>query len=133
MSRLSLWFVGIAISFSINSMAQSPVPVDALYLKNLDNFHRGMTRWKLKNFVPLVGLHILKEGDNTFGSGSGNDIVLNTQNAPEVIGTITKKGSELTYTAFGELKPELDGNVVSRITYTFDDDHNSEKIRDKFI
>ena len=68
--------LSVILSFVVclTSMGQAPV-VNDIYIKELDNWQRSMALWKLRNFVPLVGLHLLNEGDNTFGKDPSNDIV----------------------------------------------------------
>ena len=46
-------------------------------------------------WLTLVGLHWLKEGDNTFGSAADNALVFPT-GTPERIGTFTQKGGKVT-------------------------------------
>ncbi|MDH5396942.1 MAG: DUF1684 domain-containing protein [Cyclobacteriaceae bacterium] len=112
--------------------AQAPA-VDEVYKKKLDNWQRTMTRWKLHNFVPLVGLHLLSEGENTFGSGQDNDIVLDTDNAPKFMGALIKEGKNVKYIAQAGMEVELDGEAITMFTYSFDGDRNSETLRHRFI
>ena len=46
------------------------------------------------SWLTLVGLHWVEEGTHAIGSGKDNDIVLNT--GPAKLGTLTRKGTELT-------------------------------------
>ena len=46
------------------------------------------------SWLTLVGLHWVEEGTHSIGSGAGNDIVLNT--GPAKLGTLTRKGAELS-------------------------------------
>ncbi len=104
-----------------------------VYLKNLDNWHRTMDRWKLRNFVPLVGLHLLKEGENSFGKSIHNDIIVESNNAPEKIGKIIKSGKKVSFIPEGSIEATLEGKKIESIEYTFDSDRNSEKVKNNFI
>ncbi len=65
-------------------------------------------------WLTLVGLFWLKPGVNTIGSGEKNDFVLPKGSAPEKVGTLDWKGSEVTFTAAGDKQSRK---------LSFDDDH----------
>jgi hypothetical protein len=71
--------------------------------KPLD-YEAEIRAWQQKRFanltsedgwLTLVGLHWLKEGDNTFGSAADNALVF-PAGTPERIGTFTQKGGKVT-------------------------------------
>ena len=113
--------------------AQDAGPIDAVYIKMHQNWQRDLTRWKLRKFVPLIGLHLLHEGENTFGKNPENDIVIDSKNAPEFMGMIIKKGKKISFKGEESVLPELNGEEVLEMLYTFDEDRNSEQLRFKFI
>lgn len=131
MNRIVIITLSILLLTGTNTFSQ--VEFNDVYLKQLDNWQRSMNRWKLRNFVPLVGLHLLEEGENTFGKSLNNDIVINSPHAPEYMGTIIKEGKNVRYIAPEKLKVTLSGKEIHEIDYTFDTDRNSERLRNKFI
>jgi len=124
-----------ALLLTVSTFAQEnlSVPaVDMVYEKQLSNWQRTVGTWQLRNFVPLVGLHRLKEGKNTFGKHPDNDIMIESTNVPDFIGTIFKEGEKVQYRAADGLTVMLEKDTITEITYTFDDDRNSEKLQHKF-
>ena len=104
-----------------------------IYEKELDNWQRSMVLWRLRNFVPLIGLHLLSEGENTFGKDPSNDIVVNSPDAPAFMGVIFKDGQSISYRNTHEIEVTLNGKIVPEIEYTFDEDRNSERLKFNFI
>ena len=131
MKKIYLPILALFIVFS--SFSQSPVTVDKVYVKTLENWQQSISRWKLRNFVPLIGLDLLKEGENTFGRDVSNDIVVNSPDAPLFMGKIVKNGKDLSYVNTNDLDVELERKKVESIDYTFDSDRNSERLRLKFV
>ena len=123
----------LLVTFTLAGFAQDLPVVDEVYEKTLDNWQRSHARWKLRNFVPLIGLDLLKNGKNTFGKDPSNDIVVDSEKAPDFMGVIIKKKDKLTYVNTNDIAAELNGETVEEIEYTFDGDRNSERIKHKFI
>jgi len=63
--------------------------------------HREEGLRKPDSWLTLVGLFWLKNGDNTIGSGAGNDFVLPKGSAPEHVGKITLSGGQVSFTPPG--------------------------------
>ncbi|MFN8207492.1 MAG: DUF1684 domain-containing protein [Bacteroidales bacterium] len=71
-------------------------------------------RLKSENgWLNLAGLFWLKEGKNTFGSDSSNDLVF-PENAPAFAGVITKKDTLITLTIGKGVEIRSDGEIHSR-------------------
>ena len=68
------------------------------YMNEIKEWHKSrIERLKRPNgWLNLVGLHWLKEGKNTFGSGPGNDFIFEGKNIPESIGVFELKDSIVT-------------------------------------
>ncbi len=67
-----------------------------------DSIHQWQTTRNQKlrspdSWLTLVGLFWLKQGDNTIGSGDGNDLVLPKQSAPERVGVLRVQGNRVTF------------------------------------
>jgi len=68
------------------------------YIAEIEQWHQKRIERLKKDtgWLNLVGLHWLKEGENTFGSSEENDIKF-PDNSPQKIGTIILKDSLLTF------------------------------------
>jgi uncharacterized protein (DUF1684 family) len=65
-----------------------------------------------KEYVPLVGLHYLKNGPNTVGRASSNDVVL-PAGAPDSVGTIQYQGGRASFVPARTSEIRLRDDVVS--------------------
>ena len=66
-------------------------------------------------WTTLIGLHWLKEGDNSAGSVATNDVVLQSNRVPAAVGTFTRNGNSVTFTAAPDAGVRVQGEKVSRI------------------
>lgn len=126
-------FFCIVLLCSSGVCAQSPAKVGEVYKKTLNNWHRSQARWRLRHYVPLVGLYPLEQGKNSFGSSPDNDIVINSSNAPLHMGAIMVKGDKISYGFEGKITAYLEQDTLKDLVYTFDADHNSEFLKHQFI
>src|SRR5438045_8609679 len=88
--------VMLALSFclALTSCTRKPPKsqIDAnTYAKEIEQWHQE--RWKELNnesgWLTLIGLFWLKEGENKFGSDSGNDIILPKERVAAYAGTLS--------------------------------------------
>jgi len=88
----------------------------AEYISEIDQWHqKRVDRLKDENgWLTLVGLHWLKEGENTFGSDKNNNIVF-PENAPNKIGKIKLKDSIITLTVESGVNVLSEGKPVKKI------------------
>lgn len=63
--------------------------------RSVDLFREGREDRILKNWVTLIGLHWLREGDNRFGSSADNTIVLPEGTAAEQAGSFHYENGEI--------------------------------------
>ncbi len=73
---------------------------------------------KPDGWLTLIGLFWLEEGDNRFGSGAGNKVVFPAGSAPEVAGTFTRHGKEVTVAAAPGAALTHDGKPVTTLSLT---------------
>ncbi|HEY6941400.1 MAG TPA: DUF1684 domain-containing protein [Dokdonella sp.] len=73
-------------------------------------------------WLSLIGLHWLKDGANSVGSGKGNDIVL--AKGPAKLGTITLKDGKLTIALDPKAGATIDGKSASTAEL-LDDSHET--------
>lgn len=94
--------------------------------KTDNEYHEEINRWhserieSLKekdSWLSLAGLYELSEGRQTLGSDSSNDIVFPPQ-APEKIGTNTKKEENITAVILPDVEVTHNGESVSEIAMT---------------
>jgi len=86
------------------------------YIAEIEQWHqKRIERLKNENgWLTLVGLHWLKEGENSFGSDKNNNIVF-PENAPQNIGKIILKDSVITLNVNYGVNVTTEGNVVKEI------------------
>jgi len=66
-------------------------------------------------WTTLIGLHWLKEGDNTAGSGPSSQVVLRSDHLPASIGVFTRKGKAVFFTAAEGTDVRVDGASVGKV------------------
>jgi len=86
------------------------------YISEVNEWHqKRIERLKDENgWLTLVGLYWLEEGENTFGSDKGNDIVF-PENTPDKIGTITLLDTTLTLNVSDNVIVANNGEPVRKI------------------
>jgi uncharacterized protein (DUF1684 family) len=91
------------------------------YIAEIEQWHqKRIERLKNENgWLTLVGLHWLKEGENSFGSDKNNNIVF-PENAPQNIGKIILKDSVITLNVNYGVNVTTEGNVVREIRLEHD-------------
>ncbi|MCP4120505.1 MAG: DUF1684 domain-containing protein [Bacteroidetes bacterium] len=84
------------------------------YFKELESWKQNRdTRLRSEfSFVNLVGLHWLKQGENSFGSSGDNDIVF-PKKAPGQIGSINLQDSILTFSAGSGAEVMIDSLIAT--------------------
>ncbi len=118
-SNIFKWFLGffaIGICFLAVlrcTSVENNSPADPAYVAEIQEWHNQRIKsLKKKNgWLTLAGLFWLKEGENTFGSDSSNDMVFPAK-APAVIGTITLKDSSATIDIKSGIQVFHDGKPV---------------------
>jgi uncharacterized protein len=63
--------------------------------------HREEGLRKADSWLTLVGLFWLKAGDNSIGTGEGNDFVLPKESSPKHVGKLTLSGGQVRFTPQG--------------------------------
>lgn len=78
---------------SSHVFSQSEELSDTVYKAEIEQWHQRREK-SLKSetgWLNIVGLHWLKEGENTIGCGKGNDVVLPSRKADERVGSLILK------------------------------------------
>jgi uncharacterized protein (DUF1684 family) len=101
--------VFVAVFLSLSALAIQPP--DAAYQKDFDKWKAELVNDLKQNWLPLAGLFWLKPGDNAFGTGQENPIVL--PSGPAKAGRFVRQGDEVTV----ELEPgataKIEGKTVT--------------------
>jgi len=71
-------------------------------------------------WLTLAGLYWLKPGNNRFGRGEHNDLVLNLPNAPDDIGTFTLQGNTVQFVAAANSGVTSQARPVTQLTLATD-------------
>lgn len=91
----SRWLVKLALVIFLFSISASSLqPPDAAYIKDFDKWKAELVDDLKQNWLPLAGLFWLKPGDNAFGSGQENPIVL--PSGPATAGKFIRQGDDVT-------------------------------------
>lgn len=86
-------------------------PPDAAYIKDFDKWKAELVDDLKQNWLPLAGLFWLKPGDNVFGSGSDNPIVL--PSGPAKAGRFVRNGDDVTVEFEPGVEAKIGGKVVT--------------------
>ena len=89
----------------------APAPADwAAWQARRNESIGGTNGW-----TTLVGLHWLKEGDNSTGRHPTNQVVLRPDGIPASIGVFTRNGRSVSFTAANGANVQVDGKKVDRL------------------
>lgn len=83
-------------------------PPDAAYVKDFDKWKAELVDDLKQNWLPLAGLFWLKPGDNVFGSGADNPIVLPSGSAKA--GRFVRNGDDVTV----EFEPGVQAKIAGK-------------------
>jgi len=80
-------------------MAGAAAGTDDPYAQQVEQWRdqREARLSKADGWLSLVGLSWLREGENSFGTASSNDLVLDVAGAPERIGVFTRSGKSVRF------------------------------------
>ncbi|NNG28131.1 MAG: DUF1684 domain-containing protein [Ignavibacteriaceae bacterium] len=116
MATLKIIVLGVTtLLASLSCTEKEPEPKGSPeYIAEIEQWHqKRIGRLRDENgWLTLVGLHWLKEGDNSFGSSEKNDILFPT-GSPSIIGNIILKDSILVFKSAKGVNVAIDGQVVS--------------------
>lgn len=118
---MSLLFAAALAALSSNGIVLENVSIEDRYPAEI-KIWRAERVERLKSgtgWLSLVGLHWLKEGDNTIGSAKDNDIVI--ASALPKLGTATLSGGEVTFTLAEGSVAIVDGSDRARSAKMRDD------------
>jgi len=87
------------------SAGESPVAVNEQWRAKHETDYR-------RDWVPIAGLHVLKDGPNTAGSAATNDIVL-PASTPDRLGRFVRNGQTVTFEPAGGATALLNGQPVT--------------------
>ena len=90
--------------------AQMP---DAAYRAEFKKWDAEQAQDLKDNWLPLIGLFWLKEGENTFGSAKGSAVELPASSAPPNAGVLIRHGDEVTIKVAGGAKVTSEGKPVT--------------------
>jgi len=88
--------------------------LDSAYQRSFEKWKAELIEDRKENWLPLVGLFWLKQGENTFGSDSANAVVLPSSAAPAHVGTFLLKGKDVTVTFLPGVIASVGGAPVTR-------------------
>jgi uncharacterized protein (DUF1684 family) len=98
--------------------SQPQQKADLNYITEIQRWHQKRLE-NLKSptgWLNLAGLFWLKEGENSFGADSSNDIVFPQDKAPDFIGSLTLQGGTVSFRAKPGIEVRHNDSVVTSIT-----------------
>lgn len=99
------------------------------HLKEVEEWHqKRITSLKApEGWLSLVGLHWLKEGENTFGSDPSNDLVF-VQKAPAFIGSFFLKDTVVEVSVLNDVPVLINGKEAKRAILAHDQTGNPTRM-----
>lgn len=120
--------------FRIAALVILPVVLTAStadYIESVQKWQRERDA-KLRlpdSWLTLAGLFWMKQGDNTVGSASSNDFVIQEGSAPPHIGRLHVEGKKVLFTSMAGPAVKVDGKPVSSpVELKYDPDDNSSVV-----
>jgi uncharacterized protein (DUF1684 family) len=99
-----------------NKSTEGAGETEAAYVAGIDQWHQEREA-KLKSaegWLTLAGLFWLKEGENTFGSAEGNDLVFPQGKIPAQAGVLKLAGDSVTATIANGVEVQRNGQPVQK-------------------
>lgn len=106
--RAFLW-VGVLVA----PLASAGESQDTAYLRELEHWRQERITDLKADWLPLVGLHWLQEGENRVGSERSNQVVLPL--GPPRLGSLELRGETVTFRADGSARVTIGGNPVREL------------------
>lgn len=122
---MKIFFVTLFTAVLFVSCTQKPA-ADPNYVNEINEWHnKRINRLKADDgWLNLVGRFWLKQGETTFGSAKGNDIVVESSKLPEHAGTFVFKDTVVTFKAKDGVNVFQNGNFIKEITLIDDEKEN---------
>lgn len=105
----------LLILFSMAALAATPNVESPDYKQDYAKWRKAVDDSRRKNWLTLVGLFWLHEGENRVGSDVKNDVPLPADKAPAQVGTISFHDGKATFTALPSATVTSDNKRVSTI------------------
>jgi uncharacterized protein (DUF1684 family) len=109
--KTCIGIVATVTLFAVGCATTTPAPDDwkAWQARRFQSV-AGTNGW-----TTLIGLHWLKEGDNSTGRHATNHIVLGSDRAPASVGVFNRKGRAVSFTAAPDADVWVDGRNVTAL------------------
>ncbi len=107
--RKTLVALAIVIASCAGALAQEP---DAAYRADFKKWDAEQAQDLKENWLPLIGLFWLKEGENTFGSAKGSAVELPASSCPATGGVLVRHGDEVTIKVAKGVKVTSEGKPI---------------------
>lgn len=105
----------LTVLLPIASAANSSDVQSSAYQADYAKWHAALENSRRQNWVPLVGLFWLREGENRVGSDQKDDVPLPEGKAPAQVGVISFHAGGAVFTAAASATVTSDGKPVERI------------------
>lgn len=106
-ARWTSWIFPVLLVSVLGGNALTPP--DAAYVQSFEKWKAELVEDLKQNWLPLAGLFWLKPGDNAFGSGSDNLIVL--PSGPAKAGRFVREGDNVSV----EFEPGVEAKVEDKV------------------
>jgi uncharacterized protein (DUF1684 family) len=110
----NLWLAVLAIIAGCSFSSRAPSDWVAWQARRNESIG-GTNGW-----TTLVGLHWLKEGENSAGTNPTNQVVMQSASVPAFLGVFTRNGASVVFTAAESAEVRVGGEKVGRIELNTD-------------
>jgi uncharacterized protein (DUF1684 family) len=120
--------VGVTL---LGACAPSSAPeAGAGYVQEIEQWREGREeRLRSENgWLSLVGLHWLRDGENSFGSDPGNDVVLAAEGVAGTAGVIEISAGSVSLRAAADAAVTVDGEPVTTVSLRTDADEEGAQV-----
>jgi len=102
---------------------------DINYFSEVNDYFKTLNDERKSNYLQLIALYPLKEGSNTFGKDSLNDLTLDFDLIPNYIGNFYKKGKYLEFQSTKDLQVQtIKDSIILNMPIKIDVHGNSIKL-----
>jgi len=125
----NLQYLLIAVILTACKNQDNKLVLDTNYTSEVDAFFNAKMEERQGDYLQLVALHKLDSGNNTFGKSQKNNIILDIDELPETIGTITMIDDSLRFSTFKNTEVRTnEDSIIATLPLKLDKYGSSQKL-----
>ena len=111
-----------------NCSGNSQQKEDSDYISEVNAYFKTLNNERKNNYLQLIALYPLKEGSNTFGKDSLNDLILNFDLIPNYVGSYYRQEDSLIFDGAKDLMVQSMDSTTLKTPVKIHVQGNSEKL-----